>query len=188
MSGLLETLGVVAGFLVLGLGAAALEQAASATPPAYPTPMEQTPPAESGAQEPAAGRAAIWLVDGFNVLCTALLGGRDRSSWWSEERRAELLARAALFGEPAAEIWVVFDGSAPPPGAGEAGRVRAIFAPSADTWLLERLRRRLPEGEVAVVTADRRLAERARRRGARIVPPREFLASCPEPPGPASTS
>jgi hypothetical protein len=182
VSGLRETLLVVAAFLALGLSAAGLERAATRSGPPYLRSME------SAQQRSDTPRPAIWLVDGFNVLCTALLGGRDRAGWWGEERRAELLARAAQLAEPEAEVWVVFDGASPPPETPARGRVRAVFAPSADTWLLERLRERPPPGGAVVVTADRRLAERARRRGARIVTPHEFLASCPEPPGPASTS
>ena len=55
--------------------------------------------------------------------------------------------------------------------------MRAIFAPSADDFLLEQIGAR---ERVALVTADRRLAERARRRGARVVAPAAFLARCPQ--------
>jgi hypothetical protein len=120
----------------------------------------------------------VWLVDGFNALCVALLAGRERSAWWTREGREEVLARVRGFDDPSAEIWVVFDGGRPEPEAepdAPAGP-RVAFAPSADEWVLRRLR----EGarEVAVVTADRRLAARARARGARVVSPRAFLARC----------
>jgi hypothetical protein len=58
-----------------------------------------------------------------------------------------------------------------------AGRVRSVFAPSADEWLLARIRERDP-AEVALVTADRRLAERARKRGVEVIAPAAFLARC----------
>jgi hypothetical protein len=80
-------------------------------------------------------------------------------------------------------VWVVFDGpdarELPDPGAAGGGgaRPRLVFAPSADDWLLRRARDAAP-GEVAIVTADRRLAARARSRGATVVSPREFLARC----------
>ncbi len=177
--GALETAAVLAAFLGFGLAWATLEGAGTTTPYA-PSGMEE-----------ATRPAPVWLVDGYNVLCAALLGGHDRSDWWSEARREELLALLARFegfegsdgsDEANAEIWVVFDGAREPSGAGKhEGRVRAVFAPSADEWLVEQVR---AHAEVAVVTADRKLAGRARHRGARVVSPREFLRRCTGfPPG-----
>ena len=122
---------------------------------------------------------AQWLVDAFNVLHTTLLGGRDRAEWWTEPRRAELVARAADFEDENAEVWLVFDG--PRPLAENADRgpgVRQVFAQSADAWVLERVRSSDAPERIAVVTSDRRLAARARRRGARLVAPADFLARC----------
>jgi predicted RNA-binding protein with PIN domain len=180
--GALETTGVLAAFLGFGLAWAALENAGAARPYA-PSPMEAT-----------TRPAPVWLVDGYNVLCTGLLGGHDRSDWWSEARREELLALLARFDgldgfdglggfdQADAEIWVVFDGAREPSDTGErSGPVRVVFAPSADEWLVEQVR---VHAEVAVVTADRKLAGRARHRGARVVSPREFLRRCTGcPPG-----
>ena len=174
--GAFETTGVLAAFLGFGLAWAALESAGAARPYA-PSRMEE-----------ATRPAPVWLVDGYNVLCTGLMGGHDRSDWWSEARREELLALLARFeafdglDEPDAEIWVVFDGAREPSGTGEReGPVRVVFAPSADEWLVEQVR---AHAEVAVVTADRKLAGRARHRGARVVSPREFLRRCTGcPPG-----
>ena len=164
-------LGVVAGFLALGLVARPLLLAAGAgaDPGArrtYPAPMEQPAPHPS-----------LWLVDGFNVLCATLLGGRDRAEWWTAARRAEVLALAERFEEPEAEIWVVFDG-ARDPGERPGRRVRRVFAPSADDWLIEQVEARGASASLTVVTADRRVVDRARRRGARVVSPGEFLARC----------
>ena len=165
--GALETAAVLTAFLGFGLAWAALEGAGTAAPYA-PSGMEE-----------ATRPGTVWLVDGYNVLCTGLLGGHDRSDWWSEARREELLALLARFeglDEANAEIWVVFDGAREPSGAGEReGHVRAVFAPSADEWLVEQVR---AHAEVAVVTADRKLAGRARHHGARVVSPREFLRRC----------
>ncbi len=170
-----EALGVVAGFLALGLGVrvlllapqpAALGAADPGHRRAYPAPMEQPDPHPS-----------LWLVDGFNVLCATLLGGRDRAEWWTAARRAEVLALAERFEEPEAEIWVVFDG-ARDPGETPGQRVRQVFAPSADDWLIEQVEARGASASLTVVTADRRVVDRARRRGAQVVSPGEFLARC----------
>ena len=99
----------------------------------------------------------IWLVDGFNVVQVALLSGRERDAWWTAPRREELLERVAAFEVPAAEVWVVFDGERP---AEAASAVRTVFAPSADDWLLRRVREAPDPSLVHVVTADRRLAAR----------------------------
>jgi predicted RNA-binding protein with PIN domain len=122
-----------------------------------------------------------WLVDGYNVLHAALLGGRGREGpWWSEPGRAELLAWAERLDDPEAEVWVVFDGSRPAGAlaAAPGGRVRQVFAASADDWLVARVREAPRAEALAVVTADRQLAGRTRQRGARVVSPAEFLARC----------
>ncbi len=122
-----------------------------------------------------------WLVDGYNVLHAVLLGERGRGgSWWSEALRNGLLARAGQLADPGAEVWVVFDGARPDAGseAAAGARVRQVFAPSADDWLVARVRQAPRPEELAVVTADRKLADRARQRGARVVSPGEFLARC----------
>jgi predicted RNA-binding protein with PIN domain len=126
---------------------------------------------------------STWLLDGFNVLHAGPLGGRDRAEWWTEPRRSELLEIASRFDDPRAEIWVVFDGPRPEaPGVSAEGppspRLERVFAPSADEWLLARVREAEDPGRVAVVTSDRKLAERARHRGARVYSPRAFLDRC----------
>lgn len=176
LRGIGETFGIVAAFVAAGLGAASL---AAPPVPARPPGAEGALPytleamSETEVREP-----RVWLVDGFNALCVALLRGRERSAWWSREGREEVLARVRDFDDPSAEVWVVFDGDRPategPPGAPGP---RVAFAPSADEWLLRRVRE-AEAGEVAVVTADRRLAARVRARGARVVSPRDFLARC----------
>jgi predicted RNA-binding protein with PIN domain len=138
----------------------------------------------------------IWLIDGYNLL-HASLGGQDRSRWWTAERREALLARVRTFTGPTdlpahPELWVVFDGNRPLPEDGEpaggpdrgaseapAALVKVVFAPSADEWIRRRVRDADEPAQVAVVTGDRPVADRARHRGARVVPPRLFLQHCP---------
>jgi predicted RNA-binding protein with PIN domain len=176
----LEALGIVLAFVGFGLGWAALEARALRSDPPYPGAVvrnERRAPAHSPGP-------ATWLVDGFNVLHAAVLHGRDRAEWWTAARRAEILELARRFDDAGVEIWVVFDG----PRAGEAahpdevapapGGVHVRFAPSADDWLVERVRSTPDPSGLAVVTADRQVAGRVRHHGARVVTPREFLARC----------
>ena len=132
---------------------------------------------------------AIWLVDGFNVLHASVLAGRDRSRWWSESRRMELLCRIREFNDPGAEIWVIFDGpgadlqSSTSPAVGSPhASVQTVFAPSADDWLVSRVRAAPDPSRVAVVTGDRQVAGRARHWGAKVVTPGEFMARCRREP------
>jgi predicted RNA-binding protein with PIN domain len=166
--GALEAGAVVAAFLAFGLGWAAAGGGAGGAPPYPPavTPGEQVEP-------------RVWLVDGYNVLCAGVLGVPDRQRWWAEPNRRQLLELAERFDADEAELWVVFDGDRSPEPSGP-GRVHVVFAAPADDWLLAEVRgraERSAEG-VVLVTADRRLAERARRRGARVVAPRDFVRRC----------
>ncbi len=132
--------------------------------------------------------ATIWLIDGFNVLHASVLGGRDRAQWWNESHRAELLGRLREFDDPGAEIRVVFDGpgtkteseseSAASPPTERRASMRTVFAPSADDWLVARVRATPDPARVAVVTGDARVAGRARHWGANVVTPGEFIARC----------
>ncbi len=176
--GAAEALGVMAAFVLGGLGLAALERGARPGGGLYPSPamaVAADDPCEvERAGEPTA--PAVWLVDGFNVLCAGVLRGRERSAFWSEESRQKLLERVARFEDPSARIVVVFDGEGPAPEP-RSGEPESVFASSADEWIVAHLR--APgSGRVAVVTADRQLAGRARHRGAEIVSPLRFLARC----------
>jgi predicted RNA-binding protein with PIN domain len=129
--------------------------------------------------------SSIWLVDGYNVLHTGLLGGRDRGQWWTEPRRRELLDRVGRFHDPLAEIWVVFDGPAEVPAKADSKRL-CVFAPSADAWLVDRVRRAENPSLLTVVTADRQIAGRVSQRGASVLSPRDFLSHCAAEAGDAS--
>ncbi len=120
-----------------------------------------------------------WLVDGFNVLHTGVLRGRERGTWWESQARGQLLDRARSFSEEDAELWIVFDGPRPVEQRSEGDRdPHVVFAPSADEWLLKEVRQAEAPESLTVVTADRKLADRARHRGARVVSPRAFLSRC----------
>jgi hypothetical protein len=178
--GAAEALGVMAAFVIGGLGLAALERGARPGGDLYPSRAMAVAPEDrcedAGAASDSAA-PAVWLVDGFNVLCAGVLGGRDRSGFWTEAGRREILERAARFDDSDARVVVVFDGPRPIE-APDASGPETVFAPSADAWILDTLRE-TSLGPVAVVTADRRLAGRARQRGAEVIEPRAFLARCP---------
>jgi YacP-like NYN domain len=166
--GILESLLVVSGFAGFGFAWAGLERRDAAGADYPPPSLEATSPTPS-----------LWLVDGFNVLHAGVLRGRDRAEWWTEPRREQLVALAERFDDAEAEIWIVFDGSGPEdPAQAPASRVRRFFAPSADDWLVAQVRASPAPDCLAVVTADRAVAGRARHRGAQVVSPRAFLARC----------
>jgi predicted RNA-binding protein with PIN domain len=161
----------MAAFVALGAGARAL--AAGAEPAAYPAAPMALP--ADPADEP-----RTWLVDGFNLMHAAVLRGRDRRDWWgpaARERVLELVRR--LDAPPEAQVVVVFDGQRPAdePEQAEA-RPQVVFAASADEWLIRAVREASDPGRIAVVTADRQLADRARHRGARVIGPRAFRERC----------
>lgn len=175
LAGAGETLAIVTGFVAAGLLAGALATAGDGAPPGVSSDLVYSAEMEDAPPEP-----RVWLVDGFNALHVAVLRGRSRERWWTREGREQLLARVRAFDAGSAEVWVVFDGPHAVSDAEAAAAPdgpRVAFASSADAWLLQRVRE-APAGEVAVVTADRPLAARARARGARIVSPQEFLARC----------
>ncbi|MFB0978684.1 MAG: NYN domain-containing protein, partial [Myxococcota bacterium] len=138
-------------------------------------------------------RARVWLVDGYNVLHCAPFrkqtGGPDappgdprtrQKPFWSASMRERLVAVAGGFPDRDAEIWLVFDGSHPPetPLRGTAPRLIVEFAPSADDWIVRRVRDAEDTDEIAVVSGDRRLTGKTRHRGAAVVSPRHFLQHC----------
>ncbi|HVP31069.1 MAG TPA: NYN domain-containing protein [Myxococcota bacterium] len=125
----------------------------------------------------------MWLVDGYNVLHAGVLRGRDRREWWTAAVQQRVVDVAETFDDPRAEIWVVFDDARP--GRSERcrepeppSRVRLAYAPSADDWLVKRVRSASDPARLAVVTADRQVQGRARHRGAQVVSPLAFLARC----------
>ncbi|HBZ71423.1 MAG TPA: hypothetical protein DEP35_17515 [Deltaproteobacteria bacterium] len=182
----LEPVAVIAGFLAFGLAWAAVlgskENRVSRSQDLEETELE----ARAGSATP-----RVWLIDGYNVLHAGVLRGRDRRGWWTASVQSQLIAIADTFEDPAAEIIVVFDAATPAsPRAAEPSppsRVRLVYAPSADDWLVRHVRRSEEPRRIAVVTADRQVQGRARHGGASVVSPLAFLARCKrdagDPPG-----
>lgn len=144
--------------------------------------------------EEALPSASLWLVDGYNVLHVGLLGGEERRDWWRASSRQRVIERAQAFREAQPgeiEVWVAFDGSRPADGDGVVcPGVHTVFSESADEWLVREVKKAEDPGWLAVVTADRRVRDRVRHRGAHVVSPRAFLAGCVGciggPPSPSS--
>lgn len=148
--------------------------------------------------ELAASPRRTLLVDGFNVLHTALLAGERDSIWWGREAREKLLARVCGWPECGDEIWVAFDGTQPAwsvvaipatgtdRGTSQAGArrpiVHSLFVESADDWIVRRARRAAEPARTLVVSADRKVAGRARSAGCEVWSPWAFVANCYAPP------
>src|SRR3989337_453649 len=91
--GAAEALGVMAAFVIGGLGLAALERGARPGGDPYPfRAMAVAPedPCEGAGAVSDPATPAVWLVDGFNVLCAGVLRGRERSALWSEANRPQI--------------------------------------------------------------------------------------------------
>ena len=147
--------------------------------------MEPTPWPDPG---------TTWLIDGYNVLHAGMLRREDRAAWWTRSHRERLIDRVGRLENDAQEIWIAFDGedegertpeptkrggSAPAGSHPKPASIRIIYARSADAWILARVRKTDRPQELAVVTADRKVADKARHHGAQIVSPRIFLDRCP---------
>jgi len=113
---------------------------------------------------------ALLLIDAANVV------GSRPTGWWRDRARAarDLVERIETAGldEP---VVVVLEGAA---RAGvperEDGPVRVVHAPGTGDDTLAALAAEA-DGPVTLVSADRGLAERARRAGAAVVGPRWLL-------------
>lgn len=137
-----------------------------------------------GTDAPAPGRRGmlgpVLLVDAANVI------GSCPSRWWRDRPRAarDLLGRvrrAADAGSLAAPVVVVLEGQARRGAvAGVADGVEVVHAPGHGDDTIVALAEGYAGRDVRVVTADRRLAERVRGSGARVVGPAWLLQRLPD--------
>lgn len=146
------------------------------------------------------------LVDGFNVLHAVLLGKDRAEGWWQRQHRERLLEQLCGWHGGPDQIWVAFDGPQPsesvwaepvaivrapsPPSATEPQRpastafdrvaptIHAVFVESADDWIVRRARKAADPSRVIVVSADRKVAGRARSAGCEIQTPWTFMSAC----------
>lgn len=122
-------------------------------------------------------QAWLLLVDAANVV------GSRPDGWWRDRAGAAARLVDALRALPGSvlderavdRVVVVLEGAARAGAAETGGRVQVVHAPAEGD---DALAARCGPG-VLLVTADRRLAERARRAGADVVGPRRLLAALP---------
>ena len=172
LGGVACTLAIVGCFVAFGATWSWAEAWLRGSPGAYPAP---------GLEVPLVGDRT-WLVDGYNVLHAGVLEGRERGGWWKAPARERLLRLLAAFDGSDDPLWVVFDGSEPDAGPESPDGPRVVFAPSADEWLVRRVKQSPDPSHLVVVTGDRRLGDRIRHHGATVVSPGEFLARCRQDP------
>lgn len=127
---------------------------------------------------------ALLIIDGFNVLHAGVLVGRERAGWWQEPAQRRLVARVEQFTNPSyPEIWVIFDrrsdrSSQRTDVTSQDARIRVVYAPSADDWIVEQVEALSGQRPVTVVTSDRLLRNRVRQAGGELLSPSRFLAAC----------
>jgi len=127
---------------------------------------------------------SLLIIDGFNVLHSGVLIGRNRAGWWQEPAQRRLVERVEQFPNPSdLEIWIVFDRRPDKDGqavnvSSKDGHIRVHYAPSADDWIVEQVRMLIGQRTITVVTADRPLRDRVRHVGGTLLSPRQFLADC----------
>lgn len=98
-----------------------------------------------------------WMIDGYNVAFQIA----DEPDATVRDRVVATAARLASLAEPGSMIVVVFDSSVDAGSLVTDRRVRVVFAPSADEWILEHA-----TGGTVVVSSDRRVREGAEANGA----------------------
>jgi len=127
---------------------------------------------------------ALLIIDGFNVLHAGVLVGRERAGWWQEPAQRRLVARVEQFTNPSyPEIWVIFDrrsdrSSQRTDVTSQDARIRVVYAPSADDWIVEQVEALSGQRPVTVVTSDRLLRNRVHQAGGELLSPSRFLAAC----------
>jgi predicted RNA-binding protein with PIN domain len=119
----------------------------------------------------------ILIIDGFNLLHAVVLVGRDRAKWWqpaAQRRLVERVEQLPLSYYPS--IWIVFDrrpstNEVPEGVTSNDSRLRIVYAPSADEWIVQEVEHLAPQYAITVVTADRPLRERVRHVGGSLLSP-----------------
>jgi predicted RNA-binding protein with PIN domain len=124
----------------------------------------------------------ILIIDGFNVLHAVVLVGRDRAGWWQPAAQRRLVERVEQLTLSYPSIWIVFDrrpstSEIPEDVTSNDPRLRIVYAPSADEWIVHEIERLAPQHAITVITADRPLRERIRRVGGTVLSPSAVFRS-----------
>lgn len=119
---------------------------------------------------------SVLIIDGFNVLHAIVLVGRDRAGWWQPVAQRRLVKRVEQLDVAYSSMWIVFDRrSCRSEILGDVTsddpRIRVMYAPSADDWIVAKVERLSPQHSVTVVTADRPLRDQVRRAGGSVLSP-----------------
>jgi predicted RNA-binding protein with PIN domain len=122
----------------------------------------------------------ILIIDGFNVLHAVVLVGRDRAGWWQPAAQRRLVERVEQLTLSYPAMWIVFDRRPSPSEVPEDvtsndSRIRIVYAPSADDWIVHEVERLAPQHAITVVTADRPLRDRVRQVGGIVLSPSAVL-------------
>ena len=122
----------------------------------------------------------ILIIDGFNVLHAVVLIGRDRAGWWQPAAQRRLVERVEQLPLSYPTIWIVFDrhpstSEVPEDVTSNDARMRIVYAPSADDWIVHEVERLASQYAVTVVTADRPLRDRVRHVGGVLLSPQALL-------------
>ncbi len=130
-------------------------------------------------------QSGVCLVDGHNLLyaCRRAFAGQLADGHPGTAARAELVRRLVTGRpEPGPALFVYFDGAEPNTHS-PAKHLQVVYSGGdgdqrADDAILRHVnahRADAPDTPIVVVTRDTRLARRARKRGANVIDPGEFL-------------
>lgn len=98
-----------------------------------------------------------WMIDGYNVAFQVA----DEPDAVTRSRIVSSAGRLAALAAPGSMVVVVFDSSVDSSSLPADRRVRVVYAPSADEWIIEHA-----GANTAVVSSDRRVRESAQDAGA----------------------
>ena len=119
----------------------------------------------------------LYLVDGFNLLHSVILRGKERKEWWRSDHQSTVVAFVDRLRDQ--EAWVIFDArNERSQRCDRTDRVQVFFAPSADDYIVQLCELHRGQRAITVVSADRSLVDRATHRGADRLSPWLFAAVC----------
>lgn len=121
---------------------------------------------------------AHYLIDGYNLLFRTAFGKEGESFTKEREKVIQNLSKEIASASFSASI--VFDaafqeGPSEKQNKGELEIIYTEMGESADDWIIQEVKRSAKPSLLIVVTSDRKLAWRARMKGAQSIPVEDFL-------------